>query len=87
MSLTALTSVTFRRIWRIVEVRPPFKPYADRSRAWVALLLDFSPRSAPAPWKIQPEDIAQIVVSLAQLPARTMVSYVEVRPSEPKRAS
>lgn len=46
---------------------------------------DFSPRSARAPWKIQPEDIAQVVVALAQLPARTMVSYVEVRPSEPKR--
>lgn len=46
---------------------------------------DFSPRTGRAPWKIQPEDIAQVVVALAQLPARTMVSYVEVRPSEPKR--
>lgn len=46
---------------------------------------DFTARTSSAPWKIQPEDIAQLVVSLAQMPARTMVSYVEVRPSEPKR--
>lgn len=35
-------------------------------------------------WKIQPEDIGQIVVDLIQLPARTLPSKVEIRPSFPK---
>ena len=47
---------------------------------------DFAPRTTSAPWKIQPQDIADIVLSLLRLPARTLVSYVEVRPSQPKRA-
>ena len=47
---------------------------------------DFAPRTTSAPWKIQPRDIADIVLSLLRLPARTLVSYVEVRPSQPKRA-
>ena len=34
-------------------------------------------------WKIQPEDIADIVVSLLKLPERTLPSRVEVRPSKP----
>lgn len=32
-------------------------------------------------WKIQPEDIGQMVVDLLKLPARTLPSKVEVRPS------
>jgi 3-oxoacyl-[acyl-carrier protein] reductase len=47
---------------------------------------DFVARTSSAPWKIQPEDIADIVLSLLRLPARTLVSYVEVRPSQPKKA-
>jgi len=47
---------------------------------------DFVPRTAAASWKIQPQDIADIVTSLLRLPSRTLVSYVEVRPSQPKRA-
>ena len=35
-------------------------------------------------WKIQPEDIAQIVIDLLEMPARTLPSRVEVRPSQPK---
>lgn len=35
-------------------------------------------------WKIQPEDIGQIVVDLLNMPARTLPSKVEVRPSIPK---
>jgi NAD(P)-dependent dehydrogenase (short-subunit alcohol dehydrogenase family) len=35
-------------------------------------------------WKIQPEDIAQIVMDLVATPARTLPSKVEVRPSRPK---
>lgn len=44
---------------------------------------DFGPRAAPAAWKIQPEDIAEIVMMLLRLPERTLVSRVEVRPSKP----
>ena len=36
-------------------------------------------------WKIQPEDIAQIVIDLLGMPARTLPSRVEVRPSRPKK--
>lgn len=36
-------------------------------------------------WKIQPEDIAQIVVDLLAMPARTLPSKVEVRPSQPAK--
>lgn len=36
-------------------------------------------------WKIQPEDIADIVVSLLKLPERTLPSRVEVRPSKPPK--
>jgi NADP-dependent 3-hydroxy acid dehydrogenase YdfG len=42
-----------------------------------------TPNDADA-WKIQPEDIAQIVVDLLEMPARTLPSRVEVRPSQPK---
>lgn len=45
----------------------------------------FIPGAPDASWKIQPEDIADIVISLLRLPARTLVSYVEVRPSQPKK--
>lgn len=34
-------------------------------------------------WKIQPEDIGQIVADLIRMPARTLPSKVEVRPSKP----
>lgn len=34
-------------------------------------------------WKIQPEDIAQVVMDLLAMPARTLPSRVEVRPSKP----
>ena len=34
-------------------------------------------------WKIQPEDIGQMVIDLLKIPARTLPSKVEVRPSRP----
>jgi 3-oxoacyl-[acyl-carrier protein] reductase len=34
-------------------------------------------------WKIQPQDVGQIVLDLIQMPARTLPSKVEVRPSMP----
>jgi 3-oxoacyl-[acyl-carrier protein] reductase len=42
-----------------------------------------TPNQADA-WKIQPEDIAQLVLDLLAMPARTLPSKVEVRPSQPK---
>jgi 3-oxoacyl-[acyl-carrier protein] reductase len=42
-------------------------------------------KSGPADWKIAPEDIAEIVISLLAMPERTTVSAVEVRPSRPKK--
>lgn len=36
-------------------------------------------------WKIQPEDIAQIVMDLLAFPGRTLPSRVEVRPSRPPK--
>jgi len=38
-----------------------------------------------ADWKIQPSDIADIVLMLLRMPERTLVSRVEVRPTRPKR--
>jgi NAD(P)-dependent dehydrogenase (short-subunit alcohol dehydrogenase family) len=46
---------------------------------------EFSPGAPHAGWKIQPEDIADIVLMLLRMPARTLVSRVEVRPSKPKK--
>jgi 3-oxoacyl-[acyl-carrier protein] reductase len=34
-------------------------------------------------WKIAPEDIAEIVITLLRMPRRTTISVVEVRPSRP----
>src|ERR1044071_116873 len=45
---------------------------------------DHTPGEADA-WKIQPEDIAQVVLDLLASPARTMASRVELRPSRPPR--
>ncbi|HEX4279035.1 MAG TPA: SDR family oxidoreductase [Bryobacteraceae bacterium] len=36
-----------------------------------------------SPWKIAPEDIAAIVLDVLQMPRRTTVSQIEVRPSRP----
>ena len=40
---------------------------------------------AGADWKIAPEDIAEVVVTLLRMPARTTISRVEIRPSQPPR--
>jgi NAD(P)-dependent dehydrogenase (short-subunit alcohol dehydrogenase family) len=44
-----------------------------------------SGRSGDDEWKVQPEDIAQIVLDLLRTPDRTLPSRVEVRPSRPKK--
>jgi 3-oxoacyl-[acyl-carrier protein] reductase len=41
-----------------------------------------TPNDADA-WKIQPEDIGQLVVDLLNMPPRTLPSKIEVRPSQP----
>ncbi len=43
-----------------------------------------TPTEADA-WKIQPEDLGQLVVDLLQMPGRTLPSKVEVRPSMPPK--
>ncbi len=45
---------------------------------------DHTPSEKDA-WKIQPEDIGQIVLDLVRMPARTLPSKVEVRPSMPPK--
>jgi 3-oxoacyl-[acyl-carrier protein] reductase len=45
----------------------------------------FGSNSEPADWKIAPSDIAEIVIGLLRMPARTLVSRVEVRPSKPRK--
>jgi 3-oxoacyl-[acyl-carrier protein] reductase len=38
-----------------------------------------------ADWKIQPEDVAQVVIDLLEMPARSLPSRVELRPSKPHK--
>ena len=44
-----------------------------------------APAEHASNWKIAPEDIAEIVLNVLQMPARTLISRVEVRPSRPKK--
>ncbi len=41
------------------------------------------PERQRSSWKIAPEDIAEIVVTLLEMPRRTTISQIEVRPSRP----
>ena len=38
---------------------------------------------AKADWKIQPEDVAEVVLGILRMPERTLISRVEIRPSRP----
>lgn len=38
-----------------------------------------------ADWKIQPEDVAEIVLDILRMPERTLISRIEVRPSRPQK--
>lgn len=40
-------------------------------------------RSGDTSWMIAPEDVAETVATVLRMPARTMVSYIEIRPSRP----
>jgi NAD(P)-dependent dehydrogenase (short-subunit alcohol dehydrogenase family) len=44
-----------------------------------------SNRSGDTSWMIAPEDVAEVVATVLRMPARTMVSRVEMRPSRPKK--
>lgn len=46
---------------------------------------NFSPRTGGkgSDWKIAPEDVADMVLAVLRMPARTLVSRVEIRPSKP----
>jgi 3-oxoacyl-[acyl-carrier protein] reductase len=44
-----------------------------------------SKRSGDTSWMIASEDVAEAVVMVLRMPARTMVSRVEMRPSRPKK--
>jgi NADP-dependent 3-hydroxy acid dehydrogenase YdfG len=46
---------------------------------------DHTPNEADS-WKIQPEDIGQIVADLLQVPQRTLPSKIEVRPSKTSKS-
>jgi 3-oxoacyl-[acyl-carrier protein] reductase len=41
------------------------------------------PAESGADWKIAPEDVAEVVITLLCMPQRTTVSRVEIRPSRP----
>ncbi|MBL8233840.1 MAG: SDR family oxidoreductase [Bryobacterales bacterium] len=47
---------------------------------------EFSGHASLADWKIQPEDIAEVVRMVLTMPERTMVSRVEIRPSSPAKS-
>jgi 3-oxoacyl-[acyl-carrier protein] reductase len=49
---------------------------------------EFSDRAshAGADWRLQPVDIAQVVVDLLAYPARSLPSRVEIRPSRPQKS-
>jgi len=46
---------------------------------------DAAKRDADRAWKVAPEDVAEVVTLVLRMPARTMVSQVEMRPSKPRK--
>ena len=46
---------------------------------------DAAKRAADTSWKVAPEDVAEVVSLVLRMPARTMVSQVEMRPSKPRK--
>ena len=45
---------------------------------------DHNPDAENDAWKIQPEDMGKLIVDLLAMPARTLPSKVEIRPTTPK---
>ena len=46
---------------------------------------EFSPGESGTEWKIAPEDVADVVMMVLNMPARTTVSRIEMRPSIPQK--
>ena len=46
---------------------------------------EFSPHTGDVSWMIAAEDVAEAVAMVLRMPARTMVSRVEMRPARPKK--
>jgi len=46
---------------------------------------DPAKRAGDFSWMVAPEDVAEVVTLVLRMPARTMVSRVEMRPSRPKK--
>jgi 3-oxoacyl-[acyl-carrier protein] reductase len=46
----------------------------------------FAGHTGKSPWKIQPEDVAEVVLMLLRVPERTLISRVELRPSKPQKS-
>lgn len=44
------------------------------------------PRDADDAWKVAAEDVAEAVAMVLKMPARTMVSRLEMRPSQPRKS-
>jgi NAD(P)-dependent dehydrogenase (short-subunit alcohol dehydrogenase family) len=47
---------------------------------------EFAAQASAADWKIAPEDIAEVVLTVLRMPERTLISRVEIRPSRPRKA-
>lgn len=46
---------------------------------------EFSGHGGKSDWKIQPQDVAEVVRMVLEMPERTMISRVEIRPSRPAK--
>ena len=46
---------------------------------------DAGKRAVDTSWKVAPADVAEVVTLVLRMPARTMISQVEMRPSKPKK--
>ncbi len=47
---------------------------------------EFGMSGPGADWKIAPEDIAEVALAVLRMPARTLISRVEIRPAKPRRS-
>jgi 3-oxoacyl-[acyl-carrier protein] reductase len=84
MSEAMMLDVRYDNV-RVSTVMPGSVATAFGSGSSVATAFGSGDAAAGADWKVHPEDVAEIVKMLLNMPERTMVSQVEVRPSRPKR--
>lgn len=47
---------------------------------------EFSPGTGGGDWKIAAADVAEVVLAILTMPARTLVSLVEMRPAKPRKS-